>query len=71
MAILSLYRITNRSIMVDEEMPSVVGFAKDPSDLIEETGSEERAASTKVEVVWRNIRMGKEDQHEDLIHARS
>ena len=52
-------------------MPNVNSIANDLSGLIEETGSEKQAASAKVEVVWRKIRMRKEGQHEDHIHARS
>jgi UDP-3-O-[3-hydroxymyristoyl] N-acetylglucosamine deacetylase len=69
MAVLSMYGITNVLIKVDEEIPNVDGSAKNFCDLIEEAGTEEQPAFTKVAVIRRKIGVGNEEKHEKHLSA--
>ncbi len=69
MAVLSMYRITNVLIKVDEEVPNVDGSAKAFCDLIEEAGIEDQSASTKVAVIRKKIGVGNEERHEKHLYA--
>lgn len=69
MAVLSMYRITNVLIKVDEEIPNIDGSAKDFCDLIEAAGIEEQSAATSITVIRRKIGVGNEDKHEKHLYA--
>ena len=69
MAVLSMYGITNVVIKVDEEIPNIDGSARDFCRLIEETGIQEQAASTKVAVIRRRIGVGNEAREEKHLFA--
>lgn len=69
MAVLSMYGITNVLVKVDEEIPNVDGSAKDFCELIEESGVQDQAATTKVAVIRQKIGVGNEGKHEKHVYA--
>ncbi|MFA5073371.1 MAG: UDP-3-O-acyl-N-acetylglucosamine deacetylase [Nitrospirota bacterium] len=69
MAVLSMYGITNVLIKVDEEIPNIDGSAKDFCKRIEEAGTEEQSAPTRVAVIRQKIGVGNEETYEKHLYA--
>jgi UDP-3-O-[3-hydroxymyristoyl] N-acetylglucosamine deacetylase len=69
MAVLSMYGITNVLVKVDEEVPNVDGSARDFCSLIEEAGTEEQPATTRIAVIRQKIGVGNEERSEKHLAA--